>query len=71
MSFGHYVEKKSCKVWLIYAYHRESGEIVALVWGKRDLKTARNLKEKRSDTGVSYGSIATDDRERFVAFKGE
>jgi IS1 family transposase len=26
------------KIWLIYAYHRESGEIVAFVWGKRNLK---------------------------------
>ncbi|MDR0713540.1 MAG: IS1 family transposase, partial [Bacteroidales bacterium] len=29
-----YVGKKSKKVWLIYAYHRATGEIVAFVWGK-------------------------------------
>jgi IS1 family transposase len=34
------VGEKKNKVWLIYAYHRESGEIVAsnqrfAVWGKR------------------------------------
>jgi hypothetical protein len=59
--FWTYVGKKSRKVWLIYAYHRETGEIVAFVWGKRDLQTARKLKKKLSDSGVSYGSIATDD----------
>jgi IS1 family transposase len=65
-----YVGKKSRKVWLIYAYHRETGEIVAFVWGKRDLKTVKELKQKLSDFGVNYGSIATDDRESFVtAFK--
>jgi hypothetical protein len=68
--FWTYVQKKSRKVWLIYAYHRETGEIVAFVWGKRDLKTANGLKKKLSDSGVSYGSIATDEWDSFVtAFK--
>jgi serine kinase of HPr protein (carbohydrate metabolism regulator) len=31
--FWTYVGKKKNKVRLIYAYHRESGEIVAYVWG--------------------------------------
>ena len=31
--FWTYVGRKSNKIWLIYAYHRESGEIVAYVWG--------------------------------------
>jgi IS1 family transposase len=65
-----YVGKKSSKVWLIYAYHRDSGEIVAFVRGKRELKTAKELKQKLSDCGVNCGSIATDDRESFItAFK--
>jgi IS1 family transposase len=52
--------------------HRDSGKIVGFVWGRRDLKTAKALKQKLSDLGVSYGSIATDDWDRFVtAFKGE
>jgi hypothetical protein len=38
--FWTYVGKKKDKVRLIYAYHRESGEIVAFVWGKRGRKTA-------------------------------
>jgi hypothetical protein len=29
-----------------YAYDRESGEIVAYVWGKRNLKTAKKLRKK-------------------------
>jgi IS1 family transposase len=65
--FWTYVGKKCRKVWLIYAYHRETGDIVAFVWGKRDLKTANGLKKKLSDSGVSYGSIATDDRDSFVS----
>jgi IS1 family transposase len=70
--FWTYVGKKSNKVWLIYACHRNSGKIVAFVWGKWDLKTARELKKKLSDSGVNYGSIATDDWDSFVsAFKGE
>jgi IS1 family transposase len=66
------VEKKSNKVWFIYAYHRDSGEIAGFVWGGRDLQTAKALKKKLSDFGVSYGSIATDDWNSFAsAFKGE
>ncbi len=39
MSSGILLEIKKNKQWLIYAYHRETGEIVAYVWGKRDLAT--------------------------------
>ncbi|MDR2793824.1 MAG: hypothetical protein LBB61_09205 [Treponema sp.] len=38
--FWTYVGKK--KIWLIYAYHRDTGEIVSFVWGKQDMKTAKN-----------------------------
>jgi transposase-like protein len=41
-----YVEKKKNKVWLIYAYDRDTGEIVSFVWGKRDLKTAMKLRKR-------------------------
>jgi hypothetical protein len=34
--FWTYVGSKKNKVWLIYAYHRATGEIVAWVWGKRN-----------------------------------
>ncbi|MHB9294079.1 hypothetical protein Holit_03205 [Hollandina sp. SP2] len=36
--FWTYGGKKENNVWFIY--HRETGEIVAFVWGKRGLKTA-------------------------------
>ena len=32
--FGLYVGNKKNKVWLIYAYDRSGGEIVAYAWGK-------------------------------------
>jgi hypothetical protein len=44
--FRTYVGKKKNKVWLIYTYYWESGEIVAYVWGKRDLKTAQKLRKR-------------------------
>jgi IS1 family transposase len=59
--FWTYVWKKSSRVWFICAYHRDSGETVAFVRGKRGLKTAKKLKKKLSDSGVNYGSIATDE----------
>jgi transposase-like protein len=44
--FWTYVKKKSSKVWLLYAYDRENGEIVAYVWSKRNLKTAKKTPPK-------------------------
>ena len=69
--FWTYVGNKSNKVWLIYAYDRESGEIVSFVWGKRDLQTALELKKKLLDLGVTYGTIASDSWDSFItAFEG-
>ena len=65
--FWTYVGKKSNKVWLIYAYHRESGEIVAYVWGKRNLKTAKLLRKKLSEMGITFDSICTDDWQSFIS----
>ena len=42
--FHTFIGNKKNKVWLQYAYERESGEIVSFVWGKRDLHTALALK---------------------------
>jgi IS1 family transposase/transposase-like protein len=69
--FWTYVGKKSNKVWLIYAYHRETGEIVAYVWGKRDLKTAQKLRKRLKRLGITYGAIACDERDSFLAAFGE
>jgi IS1 family transposase len=70
-AFWTYVGKKKHKVWLIYAYHRESGEIVAFVWGKRDLKTAQKLRKRLKRLGISYDRIATDDWDSFLSAFGE
>ncbi|KAA6352476.1 hypothetical protein EZS27_000187 [termite gut metagenome] len=35
----------------------KGGEIVAYVWGKRDLKAAKRLREKLIKLGVSFGCI--------------
>ncbi len=64
--FWTYVGNKKNKVWLIYAYHRETGEIVAWVWGKRNLKTARSLRKKIRDLGITYDTIYTDNWKSFV-----
>jgi IS1 family transposase len=69
--FWTYVGKKKNKVWLIYAYHRGSGEIVAYVWGNRDTKTAENLKERIKELGISYDLIATDNWGSFLSVFGE
>jgi IS1 family transposase len=61
------VEKKKSKVRHIYAYHRESGEIVAFVWGKRGLKTAKKLRKRIKRLGISYDRIAADDRDSFLS----
>jgi len=70
--FWTYVGEKKNKVWLIYAYHRETGEIVAWVWGKRNFKTAKELREKLTDLGVTYNKIYTDNWKSFIkAFKSD
>jgi IS1 family transposase len=69
--FWTYVGKKKNKVWLIYAYHRESEEIVAYVWGKRDLKTAKKLRKRLGRLWMSCGRITTDDWDSFLSTFGE
>jgi IS1 family transposase len=64
--FWTYVGEKKNKVWLIYAYDRESGEIVSFVWGKRDLKTARKLRKRLLASRISYDRICTDNWESFI-----
>ena len=65
-----YVGSKKNKIWLIYAYDRSSGEIVVFVWGKRNLASAKQLREKLSQMGVSFDCIRCDNWESFlVAFE--
>ncbi len=64
--FWTFVGNKQNKQWLIYAYHRETGEIVAYVWGKRDLATAKRLKARLKQLGISYARISSDHWDSFV-----
>ena len=59
--FWTYVGNKKNKLWLIYAYHRETGEIVTYVWGKRNAKTARKLRAELNELNVSFDKVYTDD----------
>ena len=68
--FWTYVKCKKQKVWLIYAYDRNAGEIVDYVWDRRDLKTAKKLRARLKQLKVRYGSISMDNLNSFkVAFK--
>jgi IS1 family transposase/transposase-like protein len=64
--FWTYVGIKKNKLWLIYAYHRGSREIVAFVWGKRDLKTTNKLRKRITRLGITDGRVATDDWQSFI-----
>jgi transposase-like protein/IS1 family transposase len=67
--FWTYAGEKKNTVRLIYAYHRESGEIAGYVWGKRDLKTAKKPLRR---LGITLDTIATDDWDSFLtAFAGD
>ena len=59
------VGNKKNKKRLIYAYHRASGEIVAFVWGKRNLKTAKMLRTKLTALGVSFDTVFSDNWDSF------
>ena len=52
--FWTYVGRKKNKVWLVYAYDPDTSEIVAFIWGKRNLKTARQLRNKLDELGVDF-----------------
>ena len=68
--FWTYIYRKKRKVWLIYAYGRDTSEIVAYVWGKRNLKTAKKLRARLKQLKVHYGSISMDNWRSFkTAFK--
>jgi transposase-like protein len=60
-----YVGNKKRKLWLFYAYYRATGEIIAWVWGKRNYKTVLKLREKIKKSGVTFGTIYTDDFSSF------
>ena len=47
-------------------YDPDTGEIVAYVWGKRNLKTARELRTKLDELGVDFGYICCDNWDSFL-----
>ena len=49
----------------IYAYHQKTGQIVAFVWGKRDLKTAFEWKQRLKEQNITYDCIASDHWQSF------
>ncbi len=63
--FWTYVGKKKNKVWLIYAYHRSTGEIISYVWGKRNYKTANKLRNQLREQNISYDVVYTDKWDSF------
>ena len=65
--FWTFVGSKANKQWLIYAYDRNSKEIVAYVLGDRSVKTANKLRKKLRELGITYDRIATDDWSAFIA----
>jgi len=69
--FHTFVGSKKNKMWLIYAYSRASKEIVCYVWGRRNHKPARRLRQKLFDLGISFDVIFSDGLRAFVsAFRG-
>jgi IS1 family transposase len=65
--FWTYVGNKKNKVWLIYAYHRATGEIVAYVWGRLNYKTAKKLRNKLKSMYICYDVVYTDNWGSFIA----
>ena len=65
--FWTFVGKKKNKKWLIYVYSRETKEVVAWVWGKRNIKTAQKLREKLKNMGVIFDEICTDSWKTFMS----
>lgn len=53
-------------MWLVYAYDPQTGEIVAFVWGKRNLATARQLRAELDELGVDFGYVCCDNWDSFL-----
>ena len=67
-----YAGDRKNKVRLIYACRRETGEIPAHVWGKRNFKTAKKLRDKSDELNVGFDTVYSDARESFLkAFEND
>ncbi|MDR2146745.1 MAG: hypothetical protein LBE91_09845 [Tannerella sp.] len=51
---------------MIYAYHRDTGEIVGYVRGKRDRKTAKKLRDGLKSAGITFDTVHSDDWDSFI-----
>jgi len=60
-----YVGKKSKKVWMIYAYAPQTGEVLGFAMGKRNRKTIYNLMLKLKTLEIDF--FLTDNWEAFKA----
>ena len=70
--FWSYVGKKKAKMWLLYVYDPCGKEIVAWVFGKRNMVRVRALRAKLKTMGIDYKSIAHDCWQAFkTVFKSE
>ena len=58
--FWTFIGNKKNKVLLVYAYHRGSGEIVSFVWGSRNTKTAKKLRNNLLSLCITFDAIYTD-----------
>ena len=68
--FWTYVGRKKRKVWLTYAYGRDTSEIIAYVWGKRDLTMGIRLRSRLEQLKASHSSVSMDNWDSFLtAFK--
>lgn len=64
--FWTFVGDKKSKHWLQYVYDRNSGEIVAFVWGGRDAITAQRLKKRIEELNITYDCMSSDHWESFI-----
>jgi IS1 family transposase len=65
--FWTYAGNKKNKIWLLYAYHRDTGEIVDYVWGKRNYRTAKKLRDSLRSKGIGYDMVCTDNWDSFIS----
>lgn len=54
------MSNKRNKLWLIYTYFQQTGEMVTYVWGRRDAATVRALKRRLQQLGISCDRIASN-----------
>ena len=64
--FWTYIGTKKNKKWLLYAYYRETQEIVAYVFGDRSEKTIQALYAKLAENKITVDEFCTDNWKAFA-----